>query len=197
MKGGFIFISCSMFPMMALAASPTSLDINIMGVVEAPTCSTVQSEQNIYQYNMSPVMLSKLVSMQKKTGSYATDAPDMNIVFKCDGAAEYINFKFTPSVAKVCRIVSEGADWPGFCNEFPGGASMGIAYLFNWKNKNNIVQNIPIYTNRDFSTIESGLVDKGFFELKLTTIYKAAYGDVEAMSPGKVKYTMGITIWSE
>lgn len=122
--------------------------------------------------------------------------PERDIQFRCDGGAKFVNFKFNPTSSKVCKSGTKTSTWSFFCNEVENGASMGAAYEFIWTDNDGNKKDSFIYSNRDFSANESGLLNGGVFTIQLNSIIWAAYKDNKPVSPGAAKYTMGLTVWS-
>ncbi|WP_339330483.1 hypothetical protein [Aeromonas hydrophila] len=195
MKIGLIFIS--IFPIMALAANDRTVTINVSGVVEAPTCSLIESEHGNYEYDFGRIPLSHLSEMLDGTRVNGSYTVDRNIQFKCDGAASFVNFQFKPTSRKICPSGTKKATWNYFCNEVEGGSTLGVAYLFTWVDKNKSEKVEYLYSDRNFDSVESGIIENGVFNLNLKHFYWAPYKNGIQVLPGESKYTMGITVWTQ
>ena len=193
MKIGLAFIS--MLPAMALAANDRTVTINVTGVVDAPTCSLVESENGNYDYDFGRLPLSHLREMLDGTRTNGSYIVNRKINFKCDGAASFVNFQFKPTSKKLCPSGTKKSTWNFFCNEVEGGSTLGIGYRMKWTDKNKMAQDAYVYADWDFDNVESGAIENGEFELTLATFFWAPYKNVE-ITPGEARYTMGITMWT-
>lgn len=195
MKILLIFIS--IFPIMALATNDRTVNISLSGVVEAPTCSVISSENASYDFDFGSIPLSDLQEMLDGTRTNGGIAADKSIQFKCDGAARFVNFQFKPTSRKICPSGTKTATWNNFCNEVEGGASLGVSYRVGWIDKNKTEKVETLYANRDYDSIESGLIENGVFKINLIYFFWAAYKNGSPPSPGESRYTMGITVWTQ
>lgn len=185
-----------MFPIMALAANDRSVTINVSGIVDAPTCSLIESEDGNYEYDFGRLPLSNLREMLDGTRPNGSYMVERIVKFKCDGAVSFVNFQFKPTSKKSCPSGTKKSTWNFFCNEVEGGSTLGLGYRFMWADKDKMAQDAYMYADWDFNRVESGAIEKGEFALNLVSFFWAPYKNVE-ITPGEARYTMGITMWTQ
>ncbi|HHQ4457148.1 TPA: fimbrial protein [Aeromonas hydrophila] len=195
---GIIFLcSLSSHPVLAAnALSKDSVNISVTGFVEAETCKLIESEMPDLTVDMGTIPLKSLQDMRDLKASYGIFGVHKNLSFRCDGAAKKVNFTIHSNSA-VCPIASSSTHNSNYlCNEASNGASVGLAYRTTWVDDTDEKKSEVIFGPYDMSTIQSGKISDGKFDVELQDIYYGPYKDQETVSPGEIKGHLLITVWN-